>query len=82
MCRWIGSHFHDWSDYNGAASVSIELLEWGRAFSGFRGYENCGIWGIMKNGNIRGKNCYCIERRVKKKNEIRATGFTSASVHP
>ena len=19
MCRWMGSHFHDWSDYNGVA---------------------------------------------------------------
>ena len=35
MCRWMGSHFHDWIDYNGVA-FSIELLEWGRIFSGFR----------------------------------------------
>ena len=34
MCRWMGSHFHDWIDYNGVA-FSIELLEWGRIFSGF-----------------------------------------------
>ena len=31
MCRWMGSHFHDWIDYNGVA-FSIELLEWGRIF--------------------------------------------------
>ena len=31
MC-WMGSHFHDWVDYNGVA-FSIELLEWGRTFS-------------------------------------------------
>ena len=36
MCHWMGSHFHDWSDYNGVA-FSIELLEWGRKFSGFWG---------------------------------------------
>ena len=36
MCRWMGSHFHDWSDYNGVA-FSIELLEWGRKFSNFGG---------------------------------------------
>ena len=36
MCRWMGSHFHDWSDYNGVA-FSIELLEWGRKFSDFWG---------------------------------------------
>ena len=34
MCRWMGSHFHDWSDYNGVA-FSIDLLEWGRKFSDF-----------------------------------------------
>ena len=34
MCRWMGSHFHDWIDYNGVA-FSIELLEWGRTFSVF-----------------------------------------------
>ena len=36
MCRWMGSHFHDWIDYNGVAFL-VELLEWGRTFSGFLG---------------------------------------------
>ena len=36
MWRWIGSHFHNWSDYNGVA-FSIELREWGRKFSDFGG---------------------------------------------
>ena len=36
MCRWMGSHFHGWIDYNGVA-FSIELLEWGCIFSGFGG---------------------------------------------
>ena len=36
MCRWMGSDFHDWSDYNGVV-FSIELLEWGRKFSDFWG---------------------------------------------
>ena len=36
MCRWMGSHFHDRSDYNGVA-FSIELLEWGRKSSNFGG---------------------------------------------
>ena len=26
MCRWMGSHFHDWTDYNGVAFF-VELLE-------------------------------------------------------
>ena len=34
MCRWMGSHFYDWGDYNGV-TFSIELLEWGRKFSDF-----------------------------------------------
>ena len=34
MCRWMGSHFHDWIDYNGV-TFSIELPEWGRTFSDF-----------------------------------------------
>ena len=34
MCRWMGSHYHDWSDYNGVA-FSIELLEWGCNYSDF-----------------------------------------------
>ena len=38
MCRWMGSHFHDWIDYNGVA-FSTELLEWGRTFSDFWGQK-------------------------------------------
>ena len=34
MCRWMGSHFHDWIDSRGIA-FSIELLEWGCTFSDF-----------------------------------------------
>ena len=26
MCRWMGSHFHDWIDYNGAV-FSTEYIE-------------------------------------------------------
>ena len=33
MCRRMGSHFHDWIDHNGVAFL-IELLQWGRIFSG------------------------------------------------
>ena len=36
MWRSMGSHFHDWINYNGVA-FSTELLEWGRIFSGFWG---------------------------------------------
>ena len=44
MCRWMGSHFHDWIDYNGVA-FSIELLEWGRTFSDFWGKRVVHIYG-------------------------------------
>ena len=46
MCRWMGSHFHDWSDYNGVA-FSIDLLEWGCKF---RIFGQVGI----QNGKILG----------------------------
>ena len=36
MCRSMESHFHNWIDYNGLA-LSLELLEWDRTFSRFRG---------------------------------------------
>ena len=34
MFRWIGSHFHDWTDYDGVV-FSIKLLKRGRTFSDF-----------------------------------------------
>ena len=34
MCRWMGSHFHIWIDYNGVTFL-VELLECGRTFSEF-----------------------------------------------
>ena len=36
MCRLMGSHFNNWTDYNGVTFL-VELLEWGRKFSGFLG---------------------------------------------
>ena len=44
MCRWMGSHFHDWIDYNGVA-LSTELLERGRNFPDF--------WGLKSFLNLR-----------------------------
>ena len=44
MCRLMGSHFHDWSDYTRVA-FSIELLEWGRTFSDFCGKTVLHIYG-------------------------------------
>ena len=36
MCRWMGSHFHDWIDYHGVA-FSIQSPARGRKFSDFWG---------------------------------------------
>ena len=49
-CRWMGSHFHGWIDYNGFL-FSLELLEWDSTFLGFGGSENSGKWGF-KIGKI------------------------------
>ena len=34
MYRCMGLYFHNWTDYNGVTFL-VELLEWGRKFSGF-----------------------------------------------
>ena len=44
MCLWMGSHFHDWIDYNGVA-FSIGVLEWSRTFSDFGGKKVLHIYG-------------------------------------
>ena len=36
MCRWMGSHFHDWIDYNGVA-FSIEFTRMASLIFGFWG---------------------------------------------
>ena len=50
MCSWTGSHFHSWTDYNGA-KFSLELLKWDHTFSGIGGSENSGRLGF-NNGKI------------------------------
>ena len=44
MCRWMGSHFHDWIDYIGVA-FSVELLEWVENFLIFLGKTVLHIYG-------------------------------------
>ena len=44
MCRWMGSHFHDWIDYIGVA-FSVELLEWVENFLIFLGKKVLHIYG-------------------------------------
>ena len=56
MSRLMGSHFHDWSNYNGVA-FSIDLIEWGRKFSDF--WVACVAWrfwlGALSNKGGRGQ---------------------------
>ena len=58
MCRWMGSHFHDWIDYNGVAfstEFPTELPEWGRKLIvGILGVRKFWLVGF-KSGKIRGK---------------------------
>ena len=57
MCRWMGSPFHDWFDYNGVA-FSIELPAWGRTFSDFRGKIGLHIYGYLWLANVQ-ECLYC-----------------------
>ena len=45
ICRWMGSHFYDWIDYNGVA-FSTGLLEWGRI--AILGIKNTGRFAVQK----------------------------------
>ena len=64
MCRWMGSNFHDWLDYNGVAFL-IELLECCRTFSDFRGKTVLLIysWQTKQNFYTVGEN-YFIQYKV------------------
>ena len=52
MCRWMGSQFHDWVDYNGVA-FSIgdnRVTRMGSHICGISGvskFQQEGIWGIF-----------------------------------
>ena len=37
MCRWMGSHFHDWSDYNG---VIFGVRKFSLHIYGYQTYQN------------------------------------------
>ena len=45
--RWIGSHFHDGSDYNGVA-LSIELARMGSHIFGFFGVRQYFIFTVHR----------------------------------
>ena len=52
MCRWMGSHFHDWIDYNGVAFSlgTNRVTRMGSHICGISGVSKSrqvGIWGIF-----------------------------------
>ena len=52
MCRWMGSHFHDWIDYNGVAFSlgTNRVTRMGSHICGISGvskFRQVGIWGIF-----------------------------------
>ena len=51
MCRWMGSRFHGWIDYNGVTFL-VELLEWIAHF--FFWDKKILVSGDLNNRKIRG----------------------------
>ena len=51
MCRWMGSRFHDWIDYNGLA-FSIELLQLGLKLSDVFGIRQFFIFTVSKRTSV------------------------------
>ena len=52
MCRWMGSHSHDWIDYNGVAfsigTNRVTRMGWHICgISGVSKFRQVGIWGIF-----------------------------------
>ena len=50
MCRWIGSHFHDWIDYNGIAFSIVTKM--GFHIFGFLGQESCSYLQLETYQNV------------------------------
>ena len=60
MCRWMGSHFQNWTDYNGVTFLVELLTEWGRTFWDFLDKKipvgwnlKIGRLAVKKNGRLR-----------------------------
>ena len=47
MCRWMGSFFHDWIDYNGVA-FSTRITRMGGTFSDFWGKKGLDFFKVSK----------------------------------
>ena len=51
MCRWMGSHFHDWIEYNGVV-FSIGFTRMGSHIFGFLGVRKLFIFTVSKHTRI------------------------------
>jgi len=62
MCRWMGSQFHDWTDYNGVAFPSIfyRVTRMGSHFSGILRVRKFWQVVIYKRKDSPKKKCYRI----------------------
>ena len=54
----LRSYFHNWIDSD-MVDISIELLDWGYTFVGFRRLENCGKKGFLKWEDSRLESSHC-----------------------
>ena len=47
-CRWMGSHFHDWINYNNGLAFSIEFTRMGLHIFGFWGVRQLFMFTVTK----------------------------------
>ena len=48
MCCWMGSHFHNWIDYNGVAFSIVRVTRMGSHIFGFFGVRQFFIFTVSK----------------------------------
>jgi len=85
MCRAMGSHFHDLIDYNGVAFL-IELLEWGRTFSDFLGWERFLSFTVSKRTrmfalSMKSKVFFIQPKKMRQFIKIEVTKLASRKLH-
>ena len=56
MCRCMGSHFHDWIDYNGVSFSIVTRMGW--HMFGILGIRKLWCVGIQKWEDSRLESCY------------------------
>ena len=92
MCRWMGSHFHDWIDYNGVAfSLGANRV----TRMGSHIFRQVGIWGsggwtrsAKHDGAIDqfelscNEPSYCADLEEQIKNQLQELEITKMEVSP